>query len=113
VGFQNGGRLLVPWAGLNTTNDAHTTDEIGKARIRAKRIEPRSPRKPEQVTIPEPVGGFEPIERRVNIAESSVDCREGDRRGLTSGAELLEFLEKAPGFVCPAQPAINMSQVGE
>jgi len=88
-------------------------DEIGKARIRAKGIESGSPREPEQVTIPEPVSRFEPIERRVNIAESRVDCREGDRRGLTSSAELIEFLEKALGFVFSAEPAINMSQVGE
>ncbi len=88
-------------------------DEIGKARIRAKGIESGSPREPEQVTIPEPVSGFEPIERRFNIAESSVNYYECDRRGLTSSAELIEFLEQALGFVCPAEPAINMSQVGE
>ena len=88
-------------------------DEIGEPWIRVKGIEPGSPREPEQVAIPEPVSRFEPIERRVNIAESRVDCREGDRRGLTSRAKLLEFAEEAPGVLCPAEPAVNMSQVDE
>ncbi len=88
-------------------------DEIGEAWIRVKGIEPRSPWEPEQIAIPEPVSRFEPIERRLNIAESSVNYYEGDRRGLTSNAELIEFLEKALGFLRPAEPAINMSQVGE
>ena len=88
-------------------------DEIGEPWIRVKGIEPGSPRQPEQVAIPEPISRFEPIERRVNIAESRVDCREGDRRGLTSRAKLLEFAEEALGVLCPAEPAANMSQVGE
>jgi len=88
-------------------------DEIGEARIRVKGIEPGSPREPEQVAIPEPIRRFEPIERRVNIAESRVDCREDDRRGLTSRAKLLEFAEEAPGVLCAAELAINMTQVGE
>ena len=88
-------------------------DEIGEAWIRVEGIEPGSPRQPEQVAIPEAVSGFEPLERSIDIAESRLDCREGDRWSLTSRAKLLEFAEEAPGVLGPADPAINMSQVGE
>ena len=88
-------------------------DEIGEARVRVEGIEPGSPGEPEQVAIPEPVGRFQPIERRVNIAKSRMNYREGDRWSMTLRTEFLEFSEKAPGFVCPAEPAINMPQVGE
>ncbi len=88
-------------------------DKIGEARIRVKGIETGSPGEPKQVAISEPISRFQPIERRVNIAKSRVNCRECDRWSMTLHAELLEFLEKAPGFVCPAEPAINMTQVGD
>lgn len=70
-------------------------DEIGEARVRVQGIEPGISRQPEQVAIPEPIGRFEPIEGRVHLAESRVECREGDRLGLASQAKLLEFAEQA------------------
>jgi hypothetical protein len=88
-------------------------DQIGEAWIRVKGIEPGSPGEPEQVAIPEPISRFQPVERRVNIAKSRVNYREGDRWSMTLRTELLEFSKKAPGFVCPAEPAINIPQVGE
>ena len=94
-------------------HDSDAMHESGEAWIRVKEIEPRSPGEPEQIAIPEPVSRFQPVERRVNIAKPRVNYREGDRRCMTLCAELIEFKEKAPGIVCPAEPAINMSQVGE
>ena len=104
--LSSGSRRLRPPA-------PHAIDEIGKAWIRAKWIEPGSPREPEEVAIPKPVSPFEPFERRIDLAESGVNGYEGDRRGLTSRAKLLEFAEEAPGVLCPAEPAVNMSQVRE
>ena len=88
-------------------------DETSEPWIGVKRIEPGGAREPEQIPVPEPISRFEPIERRVDIAESRVDCGEGDRWGLAPRVKLLEFAEKAPGILCPAEPAIDMSQVGE
>ena len=88
-------------------------DEIGEAGVRVKGIEPGSPGQPEQVAIPEPVRRVEPIERRVNLAKACVNDGERDRRSLTLRAKLLEFSEKAPGLVCPGEPAVDMPQVGE
>ena len=60
------------------------------------------------------LGAGEPdFDTPAHIAEAGMDRREGDRWGLASRAKLLEFPEKVSGFVCPAEPAINMSQVGE
>ena len=104
---------VIPVSCRRWRNDPHAMDEIRKAWIHAQGIEPGSPREPEQVSIPEPVSGFEPGERRSHIAESSVNDCQGGRRRLTSSAELLELLEKTPGFICPAEPAVDMSKVGE
>ena len=88
-------------------------DEIGEAWIRVKGIEPGSPGEPEQVAVPEPVGRFEPIECRVNLAKSRVNHRERGRWRLASSVELLQFSEKVRRLLCPAEPAIDMPQVGD
>jgi len=94
-------------------SDAHAMDEIGEAGVGVKGIEPWSPGEPEQGSVPDPVRRFEPIERRVDLAKSRVDDRERGRRSLTLHTELLEFLEKPPGLVCPGEPGVHMPQVGE
>ena len=71
-------------------------DKIGETCIRVKGIEPGSPGEPEQVAIPEPVGRFQPVERRVNIAKPRVNYCEGDRWSMTLRTEFLEFSKKAP-----------------
>ena len=94
----------------------HSSDalyESLKAWIRSKRIEAGRAGEPEEVAIAESVGGFEPIESRIRVAESRIDHREGDRWSMALCAELFEFPQKALGFVRPAQPAIDMPQVGK
>jgi hypothetical protein len=61
---------------------AHAADEIAEARVRVQGIEPGSPGEPEQGAIAEAVRRVEPRERRVEVAESGVDHREGERWGL-------------------------------
>jgi hypothetical protein len=88
-------------------------DELGKAWIRAKGIDRGKHREPEQFVISEPVGRFQPIKSSIGVAEARMDYHEGDRRSMTLSKKLIEFAEKALGFIPPAKPAVDMPQEGE
>ena len=60
-------------------HDSDAMHESGEAWIRVKRIKAGGPREPEEVAIPEPASRFETIECCVNVAESCVNDRQGDR----------------------------------
>ena len=67
--------------------------ESGKAWIRANGIEAGKLREEPGQVIPEAAGCLEPFKSRISVAEAGMQYNEGDRRSLTLGRELIEFLE--------------------
>lgn len=78
-----------------------------------KGTEARVAREPEEVSVPQAAGRFQPFERRIDLAEPRVDGREGNRRRLTPRAAPFKFPEETQGFVCPAELCAHVPQGGE
>jgi len=76
-----------------------------------KRIQPRRPEDPEEGAVAQPVGGFEALERRVDVPKPRVQHRECARGRLAARAQGFEFAQKLVRLVGPAQPRIHVPEV--